>query len=165
MNLRRASVSSFGYGGTNGHVVIEAVDSLYPWYQHARAKKDAPYDRSSSRPFLICLSAHDKATLERNTQALAKVASQYYLTDLAHTLNLYRTKFAHRAFTVARESHDDDFFAAESLQSGIAGKKAMGIGFLFTGQGVSYSSTDHHVHGIWLRQCLGSMGWHGPGSS
>lgn len=143
MDLRRASVSSFGYGGTNAHVVVEAVDSLYPWYQHAKAKKDAPYDRSTSRPMLICLSAHDKATLDRNAQALAKVSDQYYFTDLAHTLNLHRTKFAHRAFTIARESQGNNVFAAEGLRSGVVGKKKLGLGFLFTGQGVSYSFDCH----------------------
>ncbi|KAI2609240.1 hypothetical protein GGR54DRAFT_643554 [Hypoxylon sp. NC1633] len=137
--VRRASVSSFGYGGTNGHVVIESVDSLYPWYQHAKSKKEAQYDRSSSKPFLLCFSAHDKPTLSRNIAAIASVASEYYLTDLSHTLNLHRTKFSHRAFTVAREGREVEAFAPTALQNGIAVKKTIGIGFLFTGQGAQWS--------------------------
>lgn len=136
--IRRASVSSFGYGGTNGHVIVESIDTLYPWYQHAKAKKEASYDRSSRKPFLLCFSAHDKVTLARNVKAIGDVASNYYLTDLAHTLNLHRTKFSHRAFTVTYEGREADAFAPNALQTGVALKKTPSIGFLFTGQGVSF---------------------------
>ncbi|KAI1370878.1 hypothetical protein F4677DRAFT_464877 [Hypoxylon crocopeplum] len=137
--VRRASVSSFGYGGTNGHVIIESIDSLYPWYQHAKSKKEAQYNRSSEKPFLLCFSAHDKPTLSRNIAAIAAVAPGYYLTDLSHTLNLHRTKFSHRAFTVAREGREVEAFADAALQSGVAPKKDISIGFLFTGQGAQWA--------------------------
>ncbi|PBP25423.1 putative polyketide protein [Diplocarpon rosae] len=138
--IRRASVSSFGYGGTNGHAIIESVESLYPWYQHAKAKKDSDYDRSSEKAFLLCISGHDKTTLARNVAALGRVASNYYLTDLAHTLNLHRTKFSHRAFTVAREGQEAEAFAPSAVQTGVAPKnlKHTEIGFLFTGQGAQW---------------------------
>ncbi|KAK2624711.1 hypothetical protein QTJ16_005904 [Diplocarpon rosae] len=138
--IRRASVSSFGYGGTNGHAIIESVESLYPWYQHAKAKKDSDYDRSSEKAFLLCISGHDKTTLARNVAALGKVASNYYLTDLAHTLNLHRTKFSHRAFTVAREGREAEAFAPSAVQSGVTPKnlRHTEIGFLFTGQGAQW---------------------------
>ena len=96
-------MSSFGYGGTNGHATIESIENLHPWYQHAKSKAEAPYDRSSKKPFLLCFSAHDKTTLCRNVDAIGRVAANYYLTDLAHTLNLRRAMFSHRAFTVAYE--------------------------------------------------------------
>ncbi|KAL7625333.1 hypothetical protein AAE478_004549 [Parahypoxylon ruwenzoriense] len=137
--VRRASVSSFGYGGTNGHVIIESIDTLYPWYQHAKSKKKARYNRSSEKPFLLCFSAHDKPTLSRNVAAIAAVAPEYYLTDLAHTLNLHRTKFSHRAFTVVREGAEAQAFAPTALQSGVASKKDVNIGFIFTGQGAQWA--------------------------
>lgn len=140
--VRRAGVSSFGYGGTNGHVIMESIDTLYPWYEHARAKKDAHYNRSSPRPFLLTLSAHDKPTLARNVAAIGAIASEYYLEDLTHTLNLHRTKFSHRAFTVLREGEEAEAFVAPAMQTGIASKKTPEIGFLFTGQGVS----KHLIH-------------------
>lgn len=134
---RRASVSSFGYGGTNGHVIVESIDSLYPWYQHAKPKKEAQYNRSSDKPFLLCFSAHDEPTLTRNVAAIAAVAPEFYLTDLSHTLNLHRTKFSHRAFTIAREGREFKAFTSATLQSGAVSKTKVGVGFLFTGQGVS----------------------------
>lgn len=135
--VRRASVSSFGYGGTNGHVIVESIETLYPWYKHAMAKTEASYDRSSNKAFL-CFSAHDRITLSRNVKAISDVASNYYLVDLAHTLNLHRTILPHRAFTVAYEGQEAEAFTSNALQSGAPSTKAKSIGFLFTGQGVSF---------------------------
>ena len=135
--VRRASVSSCGYGGTNGHVIVESIDSLYPWYQHAKAKKEAPYDRSSKKTFLLCFSAHDKTTLSRNFKAIGGIASNYYLIDLAHTLNLHRTMFSHRTFTVAFEGREEAF-VPNTFQTGVIFKKVPSIGFLFTSQGVIF---------------------------
>lgn len=136
-DLRRASVSSFGYGGTNGHVIVESVDSLYPWYQHAKPKREASYNRASSRPFLLTVSAHDKSTLARNAAAINKVAKEYYFTDLAYTLNMSRTRWGHRAFTVAREDRPTEAFDSD-LHTGVAFPSVPDVGFLFTGQGVGH---------------------------
>ncbi|KAK7756196.1 Type I Iterative PKS [Diatrype stigma] len=136
--IRRASVSSFGYGGTNGHVIVESADSLYPFYQHGKPKREANYDHSSKRPFLLCFSAHDKPTLSRNIQAIGAVAADYYTADLAYTLNLHRSKFSHRAFTIAYEGQETAAFAPESLRKGVPPKKQGGVGFIFTGQGAQW---------------------------
>ncbi|RYO91715.1 hypothetical protein DL762_002044 [Monosporascus cannonballus] len=136
--VRRASVSSFGYGGTNGHVIVESVDSLHPRYQHARQKSVAHYDHSSDKPYLLCFSAHDKATLSRNIKAIGDVAAKYYAADLAHTLNLHRTKFAHRAFAIMREGQEADCFNPASMPSGVVPKTKGKLGFLFTGQGAQW---------------------------
>ncbi|KAI9370402.1 hypothetical protein BJX61DRAFT_96291 [Aspergillus egyptiacus] len=139
LDVRRASVSSFGYGGTNGHVIIESVEALYPWYQHARPKREAQYTRSHSRPFLLCFSAHDKATLARNVAAIGKVAGDYYMTDLAYTLNLNRTRWGHRGFAIARDAQAPAVFDPSALQSGVALPTAPEVGFLFTGQGAQWA--------------------------
>ncbi|KAL8981793.1 MAG: hypothetical protein Q9205_003521 [Flavoplaca limonia] len=137
--VRRASVSSFGYGGTNGHAIIESIENLHPRYQHAKSKAEAPYDRSSKKPFLLCFSAHDKTTLSRNVDAIGRVAANYYLTDLAHTLNLRRAMFSHRAFTVAYEGQETEAFASNSLRAGSVSTKVSEICFLFTGQGAQWT--------------------------
>lgn len=137
--MRRASVSSFGYGGTNGHVIIESIDSLYPWYQHAKKKPAVHHAEPSKTAYLLCFSAHDKPTLLRNIATVGAVAHQYHLADLAYTLNLRRTKFAHRAYALAREGLEAEAFAQATSQAGSALKKSGSVGFLFTGQGVSTS--------------------------
>ncbi|PLB51426.1 putative polyketide synthase [Aspergillus steynii IBT 23096] len=136
---RRASVSSFGYGGTNGHVIVESIESLYPHYQHGKPKDEATYNHSASRPFLVGLSAHDKATLSRNIVAHAKVADKFYLADLAYTLLQRRTKFPHRAYTIASEQTIESDFALSSFQLGVAPKNAPQLGFIFTGQGAQWA--------------------------
>ncbi|KAI1121261.1 hypothetical protein F5Y10DRAFT_256700 [Nemania abortiva] len=136
--IRRASVSSFGYGGTNGHVIVESIESLCPWYQHASKRRERPHERSSNNAFLLCFSAHDKPTLLRNIAAIGAVAPEYYLTDLAYTLNLRRTKFAHRTYVVAREGRELEAFSAAASQAGSSMKKPVSIGFLFTGQGAQW---------------------------
>ncbi|GAW17215.1 hypothetical protein ANO14919_066680 [Xylariales sp. No.14919] len=138
-SIRRASVSSFGYGGTNGHVIIESVDSLYPWYQHAKKKRDSHHAGCSKNAALLCFSAHDKPTLLRNIAATGAVADEYFLADLAYTLNLRRTKFAHRAYVVAREGRVPEAFCKAALQTGSISKKSVSIGFLFTGQGAQWT--------------------------
>ncbi|KAI0542515.1 hypothetical protein GGR58DRAFT_452645 [Xylaria digitata] len=138
-SIRRASVSSFGYGGTNGHVIVESIDSLYPWYQHAKKKRETRDAGSSKNTALLCFSAHDKSTLLRNIAATGAVAHEYYLADLAYTLNLRRTKFAHRAYVVAREGQELEAFSKAASQTGSASKRPVSIGFLFTGQGAQWA--------------------------
>ncbi|KAI8625677.1 ketoacyl-synt-domain-containing protein [Xylariaceae sp. FL1651] len=138
--IRRTSVSSFGYGGTNGHVIIESVDNLLPYYKHATRKADSAYDHSTKRPLLLCFSAHDKPTLRRNIAAIKAVSAEYFAADLAHTLNLHRTKFSHRGFTILREGEERRAFAAEEIRTGVIPKKSGGVGFIFTGQGAQWAS-------------------------
>ena len=136
---RRASVSSFGYGGTNGHVIVEDVRALVPQYQHGARKDLSPQDHSSSRPLLLTFSAHDKTTLTRNIEAHAKVANQYYLADLAHTLNHRRSRFTHKAFTVASEPSVDEDFDISNFKFGSSKESTTEVNFIFTGQGVQWA--------------------------
>ncbi|KAI2634451.1 hypothetical protein GGS21DRAFT_543554 [Xylaria nigripes] len=136
LDIRRASVSSFGYGGTNGHVIIESIDSLYARYQHAKKRIGSDDSTGSSqKPFLLCFSAHDKTTLLRNIAATGAVAHEYHLPDLAYTLNLRRSKFAHRSYVIARAGRESEDFALPASQAYSVSKKPVSVGFLFTGQG------------------------------
>ena len=58
-------------------------------------------------------------------------------TPTVYTLNLHRTLFSHRAFTVAYEGREEEAFVPSVLQNGVISTKVNSIGFLFTGQGVS----------------------------
>lgn len=137
---RRAGVSSFGYGGTNGHVIVEDVASLLPYYQHGKTMAGANYDNTASRPFLVSFSAHDKVTLQRNIVAHAKVAGEYYLPDLAYTLNTKRSKFPQRAFAIASQGNENQDFDLSSFQFVSVPKKLRSnLAFVFTGQGAQWA--------------------------
>ncbi|EFQ99795.1 lovastatin nonaketide synthase [Nannizzia gypsea CBS 118893] len=135
---RRASVSSFGYGGTNGHIIIEDIRALYPLYRHGARKGQASYDHSSTRPLLLTFSAHDKATLVRNIEAHTAVINQFYLADVAHTLNLKRSRFSHRGFVVAGEATAIDNMAVENFSFGSSNPISQ-LAFVFTGQGAAWA--------------------------
>ncbi|KAI0456725.1 lovastatin nonaketide synthase [Xylaria acuta] len=137
---KRASVSSFGYGGTNGHVIIESVADFNPNYRHGAPKTSGLYDNSSSRPLLVTMSAHDKTTLTRNIKAHAAIADQYYLADLAHTLNLKRTRFSQRAFAIASEATVASDLEPTNLKFGSVARPVSELAFIFTGQGAQWAS-------------------------
>ena len=138
--LRRASVSSFGYGGTNGHVIIESVDRLCPWYHHGKPRAIADYQYNLTRPLLIGMSAHNKKTLVQNIDAHRKVVDKYHLPDIAYTLNSRRTQFSSRGYTIAREGQVVAAFSQESFAFASAGKAATKVAFAFTGQGAQWQS-------------------------
>lgn len=136
--FRRASVSSFGYGGTNGHVIIESVDRLCPWYQHGKPKAVADYQYNLTRPLLIGMSAHNKKTLVQNIDAHGKIVDKYHLPDIAYTLNSRRTQFPYRGYTIASEGKEVAAFNHESFAFASAGKTATKVAFVFTGQGAQW---------------------------
>lgn len=110
-----------------------------PQYQHGSRKGLALYNHSSSRPLLVTFSAHDKTTLLRNIEAHAKVADLYYLSDLAHTLNLKRSRFSQRAFTIASEDTVTEDMSTANFQFGSSTKPITQIAFIFTGQGAQWA--------------------------
>ncbi len=90
---RLAGVSSFGFTGTNAHVVVEAPDSPSP----AR-------DERESSPRVLVLSARTEAALHAQARNLATWLSERPETPLAgvcHTLGIGRKHFEYRAAIVA----------------------------------------------------------------
>ena len=139
---RRASVSSFGYGGTNAHLVIEAADHLCPWYSHGQPKATAnyDYDNTAPRPLLVAMSAHDTPTLRRNIAAHQAVAADYHLADLAYTLNCRRTRFAGaRGYAIAAPGHEVEALSPDGFAYGAALSRPATLGFVFTGQGAQWA--------------------------
>ena len=134
---RRASLSSFGYGGTNAHLIMENIEALCPWYEHGKPKSVARYSYDTKRPFLVTMSAHDKTTLLRNIDAHSRVVSDYHIPDLAYTLNEKRSKFKERGFIIMSEDQTSSF-VQESFKIRSTIGKPVKLGFVFTGQGAQW---------------------------
>ncbi|KAL8771520.1 MAG: hypothetical protein Q9194_004856, partial [Teloschistes cf. exilis] len=147
--VRRVSVNSFGYGGTNAHMIIEGASSLVPEgknnYKYltpdeqgrkVKVPRGAFY---RNRPFLLPFSAHDKATLKSNIDAHGKVADRYALLDLSYTLANRRSQLSSRAFTVTSHANLEHVFNQQEGFRFAEKKKAPTIGFAFTGQGAQWA--------------------------
>ncbi|KAK4240609.1 reducing polyketide synthase DEP5 [Achaetomium macrosporum] len=152
--VRRVSINSFGYGGTNAHVIIEGADSLlghlprqkYRFRDETNPKPAVPRRAAHRRrPFLLPFSAHDKPTLLRNIEAHAKVAAHYHLLDLSYTLSTRRSVLSSKGFTVAsHETLEEAFSNVSSGSFTFADSKKRGpkpptVGFVFTGQGAQWA--------------------------
>jgi acyl transferase domain-containing protein/SAM-dependent methyltransferase len=95
---RRAAVSSFGFSGTNAHVVVDEAPSTTP-------------PAAPTRPhYLVALSARTPDALRARIDDLADwlrdAPPAANLRDVSYTLNACRTHFDHRAAFVARDLAD-----------------------------------------------------------
>ena len=129
---RRAGVSGFGVGGTNAHVVLE----------------EAPLAQPSSTalgPQVLLLSARTQTALDTMALQLAHHLEQHpesNLADVAHTLQVGRSRFAHRLCVVA-DSTERACLALRSADDAqrtrhTVGAAAPPLVWLFPGQGSQY---------------------------
>ncbi|MET9831647.1 SDR family NAD(P)-dependent oxidoreductase [Streptomyces sp. NPDC006385] len=95
---RRASVSSFGAGGTNAHVVLEEY----------RAPQAAPGTETSDTPELLVLSARSTERLRAYAAGLAAFLSRARprLADVGHTLRAGREPLPERLAFLASDIAD-----------------------------------------------------------
>lgn len=132
-STRRVGISSWGWSGTNGHILVEALDSLYPGYQQGKTRGHADYDHSVGRPLLITYSAHTRNALCKNIVKHQGLAEQFYLADLAYTYNMRRTKFKERAFAVLSEDSKPEAWTPSAMAFGTAleGGRQPAVAFMF----------------------------------
>ena len=145
--VKRVSINSFGYGGTNAHIVVESADSLLlqpQTYKYnaspKRLKAKSPRGAfNRNRPYLLPFSAHDKQTLKRNIEAYGGIADNYNLLDLSYTLANRRTHFPCRGIVVANHANVNNVFKNNFKDFVFAEKKKTPtVGFVFTGQGAQW---------------------------
>jgi acyl transferase domain-containing protein/7-keto-8-aminopelargonate synthetase-like enzyme/acyl carrier protein len=143
---RISGVSSFGFGGTNAHVVVEeAPPNVAP-----RTAIDRPLH-------VVTLSAKTEQALRQMADRYAEaiqVLPAESLGDICFTANVGRSKFEHRLATVARStvelSADLRSFAghqpAPAIQFGRALETPAGLAMLFTGQGSQLPGMGRELH-------------------
>ncbi|KAI0399293.1 hypothetical protein F4802DRAFT_610970 [Xylaria palmicola] len=141
---RRASINSFGVGGSNSHAIIEypsaAVRDNHV-SSYTLAEDDfAIADDESPRPFILVLSANGAGSLRAGMKSLGdhliNPRVKVSLPDLAYTLSERRTKFWHRAFITTQTTE-----IADIPEGWVVSKKSTQtptVSFVFTGQGAQW---------------------------
>ena len=161
---RRASVNSFGLGGTNGHVVIDDA-AHYCLQRGIKANHATSYNgETSSRndsslnqllspsstsgmPRLVVLSAADESGIARVKASYAKylaniihdsVGDVMYFEDFIHTLSTKRSLLMYRSFSIV--DSPKAMLKVMEVPTNKPARRALQnkIGFVFTGQGAQW---------------------------
>ncbi|KAK5987499.1 Hybrid PKS-NRPS synthetase pynA [Cladobotryum mycophilum] len=140
---RRASINSFGYGGTNAHVVLEeyAQDAAIPEIKVIEPIANGVH----ARPYLVPLTSHTPKAGELSEETLAKyleASEDVSIADLAYSLsNPRRTMHQQRSFVVANDTAAlvEQLSTPRPAAPWTATKNAVPrLGFVFTGQGAQW---------------------------
>ena len=162
---RRASVNSFGYGGSNAHAILDNTEHFVQHYQPAQYRR-RPYissfskpgellstrtrtrDRSSKaifrRPQVLVFSANDADSLKGQIKALTAhlldPRVKIKMSDLAYTLSERRTRHFCRAFATVLPGKTGyaSIIPDASVINGEVPDRETRIGFVFTGQGAQW---------------------------
>lgn len=159
-DTKRMSVSSFGMGGTNAHVVLEE------YRQTPALEPPSPHEASGEKKRIFTFSAHDQAGIARVCDSLVKYIQNVrhenptrsidkdepeYLSKLAHTLSTARSSLGWKASCVASSLSQlqkqlklaarpgDAGTALKTSRSSGAGSEAPRVAFVFTGQGAQWA--------------------------
>ena len=144
---RIAGVSSFGFSGTNAHVVLEEA----PVKQKKQKSKIKNQDELERSVHLLTLSAKTKTALDNLVSSYHNYLNTYpelKVADICYTANTGRSQFKHRLAVVASNQQE----LVEKLRQYEEGEDVVGIysgeklnnskknkiALLFTGQGSQY---------------------------
>lgn len=137
-NVRRvAGVSSFGFGGTNAHVILQEAPS-----------KECSISQPGRPLHILALSAKSNAALMQLAERyITHLSSGHSLADICYTAATGRAHFNHRlAFvadcTASAKESLSNFLLTKQGQKIFYGPRKTGVKFkiayLFTGQGSQY---------------------------
>lgn len=136
-NKRFISVNSFGFGGSNAHIVLERVPIVYT---------DLPQDVQNQTPRLFVLSAHDGDAAKRVAEQLGVYIEQHpevfqkrLVRDMAYTLGERRTHMQWR-IAITASSCDELANALNKADTTPAmASKQPKLAFVYTGQGAQWA--------------------------
>ncbi|GKT90332.1 lovastatin nonaketide synthase [Colletotrichum tofieldiae] len=154
--VRRASVNSFGFGGSNAHVILESFAGDKTQTKDEDAKEGGKDEGSSafSVPVPFVFSAASKPSLSRLIEGIVGYLDQHTGNDeavdmsaLAYTLSTKRSTLSQRVAIPAISADQlrqkikanleaDDDFAVQATSSGTADAPCL-LG-IFTGQGAQW---------------------------
>ncbi|HTJ67162.1 MAG TPA: aminotransferase class I/II-fold pyridoxal phosphate-dependent enzyme [Actinospica sp.] len=139
---RRAAVSSFGIGGANVHLILEAAPA--PAFEPAAVLPALPVNP-------LCLSGHTEDSLKalaRRYRAHLAAHPDTTVAELCHAANTGRAHLAHRAVAVTADRDELDAALDTLARDESSGALVRGlvptqtsptVAFLFSGQGTQHS--------------------------
>ncbi|RMZ74829.1 hypothetical protein DV737_g5696, partial [Chaetothyriales sp. CBS 132003] len=140
--IRRASLNSFGYGGTNAHIIIDSAESYVP-------SPEAPPPSGKYKTKLLVLSGRSERACENSVMLLKNyletkkdVANEESLLEnVIYTLGQRRTLFpwvaVHRV-TFSRGIDEVSQALTSSKFKPVRTSQRPRIGMVFTGQGAQW---------------------------
>ena len=145
---RLGVVSSFGFSGTNAHLVLESSP---------QSASETTRDTASSQPVIIPLSAKTKEQLQQGAQDLAdfiaKNETDLSLFDIAFTMQVGREAMEERCATVVRSKHE----LVERLRAFASGKasRLMHVGNTSSrASKLAFIDKDSDLRDILVEKCI-----------
>jgi len=88
-------MNSFGFGGANGHYILDHPMNLLP-----KSPDQQGFPVLTRRLVLVPFSAHNQTALSDNMEALHKTPTGLSLADVVFTLSDRRSRFFNRNFAI-----------------------------------------------------------------
>ena len=145
---KRMSVSGFGMGGTNAHLILEEGSNTG---SSSAISNGGTYNRTPKKRLFV-ISSHDQAGLQRQRNTLVEhldhlgptASSPEYLTNLAYTLATARSGFSWKATFVTESIAElrEQLYAKTTVGENagrVSNSQPPRIGFVFTGQGAQWA--------------------------
>jgi acyl transferase domain-containing protein/dienelactone hydrolase len=142
---RRAGVSSFGVGGTNSHVLLEA----------APASTQAQAELHGLDPWMtLAWSARDPQAAQRLQESLNSMWNDPSVRaqDLCYTMGRYRMRFPHRQSVTGRNPQEwQQALARLKKNASFYPEKVPPMVLMFPGQGSQYTNMGRELAQAWPR--------------
>ncbi|KUM56794.1 hypothetical protein ACN42_g10406 [Penicillium freii] len=156
----RASVNSFGFGGSNSHAILEAAQMDLS----TSSCREPLVGQDAERLYLLPLSARSETSLAQMASNLADFAShsgrEIRIDDLAFTLSCRRSKLATRGFLVESQASLDKGLTAASLKVRDSNSEGpFPLVFVYTGQGAQWAGMGKELlsHSCVFRKTIGYL--------